>query len=347
MRYVRDMGLNTIRLEGKLETDEFFDLADREGILVMAGWCCCDQWEKWNKWTADDYVVGRGVLARSAAAAAHRIPSVFVWLNGSDNPPIRRGRAQATSTVEAQLEWPNRPTLSNAAEKRWRQRPQWREDARARTTTCRRRTGSPTPRTAAPSASPRRSVLEQRCRPSRACAPCCRRHTSGPSTASGAFTPAATNSRRSTSSPTALEARYGKAADADDYARKAQALTYDGQRAMFEAYARNKYTATGVDPVDAEQRVAVAHLAPLRLLPATGRRLFRHQEGVRAGARAVLVRRSLDRARQRHPDRGPRAAGLGVGPRLRSQAEVFTAGRRRFSGGRRSCAPSASPRSTD
>ena len=28
-RYVQDMGLNTIRLEGKLETKEFFDLADR------------------------------------------------------------------------------------------------------------------------------------------------------------------------------------------------------------------------------------------------------------------------------------------------------------------------------
>lgn len=44
----------------------------------------------------------------------------------------------------------------------------------------------------------------------------------------------------------ALEARYGKAADAADYARKAQALTYEGQRAMFEGYARNKYRSTGV-----------------------------------------------------------------------------------------------------
>jgi exo-1,4-beta-D-glucosaminidase len=44
----------------------------------------------------------------------------------------------------------------------------------------------------------------------------------------------------------ALEARYGKAADAEDYARKAQALAYEGERAMFEGYARNKYTATGV-----------------------------------------------------------------------------------------------------
>ena len=43
-----------------------------------------------------------------------------------------------------------------------------------------------------------------------------------------------------------LNRRYGKATSLDDYERKAQAMTYDGQRAMFEAYGRNKYTATGV-----------------------------------------------------------------------------------------------------
>jgi exo-1,4-beta-D-glucosaminidase len=48
-RYVREMGLNTIRLEGKLETDAFYNLADRMGILLMPGWCC-DQWEQWKKW---------------------------------------------------------------------------------------------------------------------------------------------------------------------------------------------------------------------------------------------------------------------------------------------------------
>ena len=43
-----------------------------------------------------------------------------------------------------------------------------------------------------------------------------------------------------------LNRRYGQAASLDDYERKAQAMTYDGQRAMFEAYGRNKYTSTGV-----------------------------------------------------------------------------------------------------
>jgi len=43
-----------------------------------------------------------------------------------------------------------------------------------------------------------------------------------------------------------LNRRYGQATSLDDYERKAQAMAYDGQRAMFEAYGRNKYTATGV-----------------------------------------------------------------------------------------------------
>lgn len=43
--YTRDMGLNTIRLEGKMEPDEFYDLADQAGLLVLPGWCCCDAWQ--------------------------------------------------------------------------------------------------------------------------------------------------------------------------------------------------------------------------------------------------------------------------------------------------------------
>jgi exo-1,4-beta-D-glucosaminidase len=44
----------------------------------------------------------------------------------------------------------------------------------------------------------------------------------------------------------AIEARYGKATGVEDFARKAQAIAYEGHRAMFEAFARNKYRSTGV-----------------------------------------------------------------------------------------------------
>jgi exo-1,4-beta-D-glucosaminidase len=44
----------------------------------------------------------------------------------------------------------------------------------------------------------------------------------------------------------ALNGEYGAASDLEDYNRKSQAMAYDGERAMFEAYSRNKYTSTGV-----------------------------------------------------------------------------------------------------
>jgi exo-1,4-beta-D-glucosaminidase len=33
--YVRNLGLNTIRSEGKLEDSRFYDLADRDGIMIL------------------------------------------------------------------------------------------------------------------------------------------------------------------------------------------------------------------------------------------------------------------------------------------------------------------------
>ena len=44
----------------------------------------------------------------------------------------------------------------------------------------------------------------------------------------------------------ALNARFGQATSAEDYALKSQLQTYEGMRAMYEAYSRNKYVSTGV-----------------------------------------------------------------------------------------------------
>ena len=84
--YVRDMNLNTIRLEGKMETDDFYDLADRNGIFVMAGWSCCDYWEHWEKWKPSDLEIATASV-RSQLMRMRGHPSMLVWLNGSDNPP--------------------------------------------------------------------------------------------------------------------------------------------------------------------------------------------------------------------------------------------------------------------
>src|SRR5207253_2446070 len=113
-RYVEDMGLNTIRLEGKLETEEFFDLADRDGVLLMAGWCCCDHWEHWGDWKDEDFGIARESL-RDQIYRLRSHPSLVMWLNGSDNPPPPDVE-QMYLGVEKDLLWPN-PTVSSATAK--------------------------------------------------------------------------------------------------------------------------------------------------------------------------------------------------------------------------------------
>ena len=44
----------------------------------------------------------------------------------------------------------------------------------------------------------------------------------------------------------ALDARYGPPANLQDFLAKSQVMAYEGERAMFEAYGRNKYLSTGV-----------------------------------------------------------------------------------------------------
>ncbi|HEV2698432.1 MAG TPA: beta galactosidase jelly roll domain-containing protein, partial [Terriglobales bacterium] len=112
--YVQDMGLNTIRLEGKLESKEFFDLADRRGVLVLAGWCCCDAWEKWPTWRPEDYQIAEQSL-RDQMYRLRGHPSLLVWLNGSDNPPPPDVE-QTYLRVEKELLWPN-PVISSATAK--------------------------------------------------------------------------------------------------------------------------------------------------------------------------------------------------------------------------------------
>jgi exo-1,4-beta-D-glucosaminidase len=89
--YVLNLGLNTIRSEGKLEDARFYDLADREGVMVLAGWECCDKWESWAKtggkpWDAADEKVAAASMA-SEARLLRNHPSVIGFLIGSDNAP--------------------------------------------------------------------------------------------------------------------------------------------------------------------------------------------------------------------------------------------------------------------
>ena len=89
--YVRNLGLNTIRSEGKLEDGRFYDLADRLGLMVLPGWECCDKWESAAKtggepWDAADAKVAAASMA-SEARLLRNHPSVIGFLIGSDNAP--------------------------------------------------------------------------------------------------------------------------------------------------------------------------------------------------------------------------------------------------------------------
>ena len=60
LRYVKDLGLNMLRLEGKFPGEHIVEKADELGIPLMFGWMCCNQWEKWSQWDDEDRRVAAG-----------------------------------------------------------------------------------------------------------------------------------------------------------------------------------------------------------------------------------------------------------------------------------------------
>src|SRR6266478_839984 len=243
LAYVRDMSMNTIRLEGRLDRDEFFEKTDQLGILVMPGWTCCDAWERWKNWTGDQNRVAAASL-RDQITRLRNHPSVFVWLNGSDNPPPAEIESMYLS-IEKELEWPN-PVVSSASEQNaavsgesgvkmtgpYEYVPPvyWLADTRAGGAY-----GYNTETSPGPAIPPRESL--ERFIPKEHLWPIdevWNYHAGGERfTTINVFTEG-------------LNRRYGQASSLDDYERKAQAVAYDGERAMFESYGRNKYIATGV-----------------------------------------------------------------------------------------------------
>ena len=255
-RYVSDMGLNTIRLEGKLETQEFFDLADQQGILVMAGWCCCDFWERWSRWTPQDYQIAQKSL-RDQIYRLRSHPSLVMWLNGSDNPPPPDVE-QMYLDIEKRLLWPN-PVVSSATGK---------------ATTV---TGDSGVKMTGPYEYVAPSYWEQdtlegapnrkQCNPGG----CGGGYGFNTETSMGPAVPPLESIRAMVGKDhlwpiddvwnyhagggefktikvfsDALANRYGTSDSAEDFASKSQLQTYEGVRAMYEAYSRNKYESTGV-----------------------------------------------------------------------------------------------------
>jgi exo-1,4-beta-D-glucosaminidase len=243
LNYVKDMHLNTVRLEGKLEDENFLDLCDREGILVLAGWCCCDHWERWRDWKSEDFVVSAESL-KDQIRRLRNHACLLDWLNGSDNPPVEKVERTYIQILK-DYNWPN-PYQSSATAKptsvtgktglkmtgpyEYVAPSYWlldKEQGGAH--------GFNTETSPGPAVPPVESL--KRMLPYDCLWPI--NSTWDYHAGGGAF-------RDLHVFTEALSNRYGQATGLEDYVTKAQVLAYEGERAMFEAYGRNKYTSTGV-----------------------------------------------------------------------------------------------------
>jgi exo-1,4-beta-D-glucosaminidase len=122
LHYVLDMGLNTIRLEGKQEHPQLYELTDEMGIMLLAGWECCDKWEGWSfndegtgeKWSDADYRIAN-LSMRHEAAMMQPHPSMLGFLIGSDFWPDDRA-TQIYVDALAALNW-SVPVLASASQR--------------------------------------------------------------------------------------------------------------------------------------------------------------------------------------------------------------------------------------
>ncbi|HVX48654.1 MAG TPA: glycoside hydrolase family 2 protein, partial [Chitinophagaceae bacterium] len=246
MKLVRDMNINLVRSEGKFEDDNFYDLCDKNGFLVMTGWMCCGAWQYPEKWTP----AKRAVAMASDSSMMYWLRNracILTWLNGSDMPPRDTTVERDWLNIEASLHFPN-PILATANESTskvsgksgvkmagpydWVPPAYWEQDTSE--------VGGPwsfaTEISPGPSIPPYESLVK--------------------------FLPKDSISNTSKSwqyhagtmqfgnthiFDSALYGRYGTPANMKDYIAKAQAQNYEAERAMMEAYGLYKHkTATGV-----------------------------------------------------------------------------------------------------
>ena len=123
---MKNLGLNTIRLEGHLMPQDWYNQMDAAGILVNAGFQCCDAWELQSSGLTStaDYAI----MTNSAVAIAQNLrnhPSVFSF-QWSDEPPLATQETDTlnafsqqdfTDPVISSAEYNSSPTLGVSGEK--------------------------------------------------------------------------------------------------------------------------------------------------------------------------------------------------------------------------------------
>jgi exo-1,4-beta-D-glucosaminidase len=254
VKYVRDMNLNTIRFENIWGTTQnIYDMCDSLGIMAMVGWSCQWEWEAYLGSPEDEFMSIRtpedmALIARSLQDQVMWLrnhPSIIAWYGGSDKlarPELERAYMEFLPKID------NRPYVGSAKAQtsevtgpsgmkmagpyEYVGPSYWFTDTR---------NGGAfgfNTETGPGAQLPVRESIEK-------FIPADELWPMGPSwsyhcTTSGA---AMNNLDQMTG---VIDAKYGPATDLDDYLRKADLVSYESTRSMFEAFRAGKPHTTGL-----------------------------------------------------------------------------------------------------
>ncbi len=236
--YAKHMGLNTLRLEAPRGSDHLFEKCDEEGILLMVGWCCCSSWEQWKRWTPHVTMIAQKSWNDQIIRLRNH-PSVFTWLMGSDNHPtedVERMYIKTLNELDTTRPYESSATQDSSAvtgntgvwmgpypdvyayevPSYWYTKLEFNTEA------------APAGEQIPPLETMRKMMPEKDLWPM---------SESWNIRLHKAFYP---QMRK------ALFARYGEPQSVEEYSIKSQVHQYEATRAMFEAFAANKYRSSGI-----------------------------------------------------------------------------------------------------
>lgn len=251
--YAKHMNLNTIRLEGVWGNDEtLFNICDKEGIFLMVGWSCQWEWDKLLGKKCDNFggistpeeidLISKSWQDQIKWLRNH--PAIFVWAYASDLIP-RPALEQKYLDIFKQDD-PTRPFLQSTGYKTSKLTGNsgvkmngpydyvppvyWFTDTKNGGAFGFNTETGPGPQVP-PLESIKKFIPKDHLWPIDTM---WHYHCGG-----NVFYNLARYNE-------AIDNRLGKSAGLDEYLTKAQYINYEGLRAMFEAFASNKYNATGI-----------------------------------------------------------------------------------------------------
>jgi exo-1,4-beta-D-glucosaminidase len=253
IQYAVQMNLNALRMEGFWgSSQDIYNLCDKYGILILAGWSCQWEWTDFVGKPADDYGAIKSpedmkLISKSFGDQITWLrnhPSMLVWLYGSDKFP--RPELEKMFLADLKKYDPTRPHLASA--KGWvstitgptrvkmlgpydyEPPSYWYVD-----TSYGGAYGFNTETGPGPQVPPVESIKKM-----------IPADSLWPINNVWYFHCAANNFSTLNRYTKAMDERLGKANSLDEYCTKAQFLNYEGMRAMYEAFDANKYKSTGI-----------------------------------------------------------------------------------------------------